>query len=171
MPWSSKQVHPRCGVGRKSRRLDLLNPPRGNAGNAHAQVGQVEDFYIGIDHRDAGQMLEKREDTDALRRARGLVVARDNNQRRAPTPLLKLTQSLIGVQQAGVGRAHGVEQVARNHHEVGFGAERLLERVAERLHHIRLALVLPELVDLAIGAIAQMNITQVCDLAWLDWLR
>jgi hypothetical protein len=48
------------------------------------------------------------------------VVACDNHQRRAVAPPLKLQQALEGGNQAAVGRAHGVEQVARDEHEVGF---------------------------------------------------
>jgi hypothetical protein len=74
-----------------------------------------------VDNLYPSKVLQQREDTAAARDARRLVVARDNHQRGMAATLLEIREVAKGGEKAAVRRAHGVEQVACNQYQVGFG--------------------------------------------------
>jgi hypothetical protein len=125
--------------------------------------GDLQPINLVVDDLYASEVLQQREDTAAARNARRLVVARDNHQRRVAATLLEIGQVAKGSEKAAVGRAHGVEQVACNQHQVGFGVADGAQGASERLQHIVFALVHAVFVRAAVGAIAQMHIAEVRD--------
>ncbi len=69
------------------------------------------------------------------------MVAGNDHYRDIRQPYSKLLQLIEGVEDRGVSRPNGMEQIASKQHDVRFGLEYGVDRMSERMRNIRLALV------------------------------
>ncbi len=111
----------------------------------HGQYGAVElgeREPAGRVHHDLdAQRLVQPQDGPGLAGTWRVVVAGDHYDRGVGQRGAQALQLLEQMKDGRIGGSHGVEDVARDQDQVGLLLEQVVHRAAERVRHVRLALV------------------------------
>jgi hypothetical protein len=112
----------------------------GHGEHAQVELGEVEPLRGAVHHVDAA-LGEEPQDAPRLGRLGRVVVAGDHHDARGREREPQPGELLERVQDGRVARAHRVEHVAGDHHEVGAQGDGLVDRPRERARDVGLALV------------------------------
>ena len=108
----------------------------------HREVELRVDQTPGLVGRDVhAQLLEEPQDGPGLHRARRVVIARDQHDRRAGQGFPQALQLAKGEHDRGIGRPHRVEEIARHDDEIRLRGNDAVDGEPERARDIGLALV------------------------------
>jgi hypothetical protein len=132
----------------------------GDREHGQVQLGEVERARFRIDDVHA-QRDEQSEDASRLGGARRVVVPGDHDHFGARQRRAQARELEIRVEDGRVGRAHLMENVARDEHDVRRQLDHLVQRARERLRDVRLTLIDPTRSQPLILAVTEVEVGEV----------